>query len=104
MHYVCFHYEFEHDPVDPDEACEGSGCPSEALADSREQVISNRPRVGACGAQGASWENNTLDRYIEALAAWLSDSEGYYLTQGRIHPSNAWEATNDAFQAATVYE
>jgi hypothetical protein len=21
MHYVCFHYEFEHDPVDPDDEC-----------------------------------------------------------------------------------
>ena len=28
MHYVCFHYEFEHDPVDPDEECGAGGCPS----------------------------------------------------------------------------
>jgi hypothetical protein len=28
MHYVCFHYEFEHDPYDPDEACAAGGCPS----------------------------------------------------------------------------
>jgi hypothetical protein len=28
MHYVCFHYEFEHDPVDPDEECYAGGCPS----------------------------------------------------------------------------
>ena len=31
MHYVCFHYEFEHDPVDPDEECEAGGCPSAAI-------------------------------------------------------------------------
>jgi hypothetical protein len=31
MHYVCFHYEFEHDPVDPDEECGAGGCPSEAI-------------------------------------------------------------------------
>ena len=24
MHYVCVHYEFEHDPIDPDEEC-GAG-------------------------------------------------------------------------------
>jgi hypothetical protein len=28
MHYVCFHYEFEHDPADPDEECTAGGCPS----------------------------------------------------------------------------
>lgn len=31
MHYVCFHYEFEHDPVDPDEECSAGGCPSMAI-------------------------------------------------------------------------
>jgi hypothetical protein len=27
MHYVCFHYEFEH-WADPDEECAAGGCPS----------------------------------------------------------------------------
>jgi hypothetical protein len=31
MHYVCFHYEFEHDPFDPDEECTAGGCPSVRL-------------------------------------------------------------------------
>jgi hypothetical protein len=31
MHYVCFHYEFEHDPADPDEECNAGGCPSAAI-------------------------------------------------------------------------
>jgi hypothetical protein len=31
MHYVCFHYEFEHDPIDPDEECAAGGCPSRAV-------------------------------------------------------------------------
>jgi hypothetical protein len=31
MHYVCFHYEFEHHPVDPDEECGAGGCPSAAV-------------------------------------------------------------------------
>lgn len=31
MHYVCFHYEFEHDPADPDEECAAGGCPSAAI-------------------------------------------------------------------------
>ena len=31
MHYVCFHYEYEHDPYDPDEECSAGGCPSAAI-------------------------------------------------------------------------
>ena len=31
MHYVCFHYEFEHDPADPDEECTAGGCLSAAI-------------------------------------------------------------------------
>ena len=31
MHYVCFHFEFEHDPADPDEECSAGGCPSAAV-------------------------------------------------------------------------
>ena len=39
MHYVCFHYEFEHGDVDVDKECGAGGCPSrrvglrETLAD-----------------------------------------------------------------------
>ena len=32
MHYVCFHYEFEHYPADPDEECTAGGCPSAAIS------------------------------------------------------------------------
>lgn len=31
MHYVCFHYEYEHDPVDVDEECGAGGCPSRSV-------------------------------------------------------------------------
>jgi hypothetical protein len=31
MHYVCFHYEFEHDPADPDEECPAGDCPSASV-------------------------------------------------------------------------
>ena len=33
MHYVCFHYEFEHDlnGADPDESCGDPDCPSAAI-------------------------------------------------------------------------
>ena len=43
MHYVCFHYEFEHDPTDPDEECSAGGCPSAAI----------RPRPDRRPSEGA---------------------------------------------------
>ncbi|WP_156313104.1 hypothetical protein [Micromonospora sp. HK10] len=42
MHYVCFHYEFEHDPVDPDEECEAGGCPPGAIQPHPERRPENR--------------------------------------------------------------
>jgi hypothetical protein len=38
MHYVCFHYEYEHDPFDPDEECNAGGCPSAHLDSSPRQL------------------------------------------------------------------
>jgi hypothetical protein len=35
MHYSCFHYEFEHDPFDPDEECTAGDCPSAAISPAR---------------------------------------------------------------------
>lgn len=31
MHWVCFHYEFEHGPYDPDCACRDPSCPARAF-------------------------------------------------------------------------
>jgi hypothetical protein len=31
MHWICFHYVFEHDVYDPDEPCDDPSCPTLAL-------------------------------------------------------------------------
>ena len=31
MHYLCFHFEFEHGAYDPDEECTVGGCPSASI-------------------------------------------------------------------------
>jgi hypothetical protein len=103
MHYVCFHYEFEHDPADPDEQCHAGGCPSGALAGGRSKTIETAARLASEARDGASWQNDVLHIYLEALSAWLADSDGYYANQHRVPPSNAWEVVNDALQAATIY-
>ena len=51
-----------------------------------------------------TWENRTLESYLEALSAWLDDCEGYYDNLGRQIPENAWEILTDGLQAARSYE
>jgi hypothetical protein len=104
MHYVCFHYEFEHDPTDPDEVCNAGGCPSGALIGGRDLVVETAMRLSREAVREPGFENASLDHFLEALAGWLTDSDGYYLNQRRVRPSNAWEVINDALQAAATYE
>jgi hypothetical protein len=42
MHYVCFHYEFEHGVFDPDEECEAGDCPSSAINPRPDRRPENR--------------------------------------------------------------
>ncbi len=104
MHWVCFHYEIEHDPADPDEACNAGGCPSGVIAGGRAMAVATAERLAREAADDPAWGNNSLARYLEAFGAWLADSDGYYLNQRRTAPSNAWEVVNDALQAAAIYE
>ncbi len=79
MHYVCLHYEFEHDPTDPDEVCEARACPSGALFGGREQAAATALMLPREADLAAGWENDTVGTYPEAVAAWLSDADGFYL-------------------------
>ncbi len=51
-----------------------------------------------------AWANRTVDQYLEALAAWIEDCDGYYANQGRSVPDDAWDILSDALQAARSYE
>lgn len=104
MHYVCFHYEFEHGAFDVDEECTPGGCPSASLANGRERVIATAKGLADEAALGAPWPNTALHEYLEAFAYWLADSDGYYRNRGTVPPGNGWEVVNDALRAATVYE
>jgi len=54
--------------------------------------------------RGSEWENPTIDRYLEALAAWLTDHEGFYQNWDRPIPDDPWIIMADAVRAATMYE
>ncbi|MBB5808897.1 hypothetical protein F4560_008665 [Saccharothrix ecbatanensis] len=110
MHYVCFHYEFEHgfaDPdADPDDDCGVPGCPSSPAARHKDRLATTVRALLADWSDGppANWENHSLPDYLESLAAWLDDCDGYYANRGVPVPWNGWEVVQDAMRAATIYE
>lgn len=53
----------------------------------------------------ASWENANLERYLEALGAWVEDMDGYYINQGKpVPPQPDWKVAADMLMAAKMYE
>lgn len=51
------------------------------------------------------WENRDLSSYLEALAGWLDDMEGYYKNRGERVPSTPdWKFVAELLTAASVYE
>jgi hypothetical protein len=56
-------------------------------------------------AHGDRWENPDLPRFLEALQAWLRDSDGYYKNQKiDISSVKPWRQIADAIAAARIYE
>ncbi|MFP3991341.1 hypothetical protein U9R90_28525 [Streptomyces sp. E11-3] len=54
---------------------------------------------------GAQWENRTLDSFLEALEAWVSDAPGWYANHGQELPADGgWMFMARALSAARFYE
>jgi hypothetical protein len=52
-----------------------------------------------------SWENATLERFLEAVGAWVEDMDGYYINQGKPVPLQPdWKVIGDILMAAKMYE
>jgi hypothetical protein len=52
-----------------------------------------------------AWENPTLDRFLEALAAWIADMEGYFKNQNVPEPDRPdWRLVGQMLFAASIYE
>jgi hypothetical protein len=53
-----------------------------------------------------SWENITINDYLEALGTWLEDADGFYKNQSLKTDSEnpSWQLFADALQAAKSYE
>lgn len=86
MHYVCFHYEFEHDPIDPDEECTAGGCPSRTVNARPMRRPENVTAIHALARSLAdrlssdqqTWGSEFLSNHewglaLEMFADWLSE-------------------------------
>ncbi|MFE7546672.1 DUF7660 family protein [Streptomyces gardneri] len=52
-----------------------------------------------------SWDNADLAGFLEALAAWIDDADGWYRNTSRELPAEGdWRFFAQALQAATMYE
>jgi hypothetical protein len=51
------------------------------------------------------WTNHDLAAYLEALAAWAEDMDGYYQNRGEPTPEQpTWKTFGEILSAAKVYE
>lgn len=51
-----------------------------------------------------TWVNNDLPRFLDALAAWVNDMDGYYINNKLDVPENpTWQTMADMLMAARVY-
>ncbi len=52
-----------------------------------------------------NWENDDLPSFLEAMAAWIEDMDGYYQNKGEPMPSQpSWKTIGEILKAATRYE
>jgi hypothetical protein len=51
------------------------------------------------------WENPTLERFLEAMGAWISSLEGWFYNRGESEPDQPdWLLVAHMLFAASVYE
>ncbi|MEV6193384.1 hypothetical protein AB0M19_13410 [Streptomyces sp. NPDC051920] len=74
--------------------------------DSREDLAAFVRSIQRSHAEdGSSWENPDLSSFLEALAAWIDDADGWYSNTGHELPASGdWRFFARALRAATIYE
>jgi hypothetical protein len=51
------------------------------------------------------WENKDLSSYLEAIASWIEDMDGYYENINQPLPKDTnWKVFADILMAAKIYE
>ncbi|MCP5504357.1 MAG: hypothetical protein H7A41_04305 [Chlamydiales bacterium] len=53
----------------------------------------------------SSWENRDIDTFLEAIASWVEDMDGFYINQGLPVPKKPdWKVFADILMGGKVYE
>lgn len=56
-------------------------------------------------ANPGEWTNADLASFLEAMAAWIQDMEGYYENTGqKLSQLSPWKIVADVLMAARMYE
>jgi hypothetical protein len=74
---------------------------------SRQELIDHLFRLmDDFDGAGDQWQNQDIYTFLQAMAAWLNDCEGYYRNTGRSInvETPSWQLLADALSAAAVYE
>ncbi len=72
---------------------------------SREEFINFVRQLGADYKHTPEdWENSSIDRYLEAVAAWVADMNGYYRLQETSAPELNWSSMAQILLAGKSYE
>jgi hypothetical protein len=85
--------------------------PQPATLEKMVQTIQNRNdfvrfvRALHADVNVGEWENATLPAYLEAVASWSEDMDGYFKNQQEPVPDQpSWKLLGQILLAATVYE
>ena len=77
----------------------------EALQTREDLVAFVRDLIRDLRVNPGEWENLTLENYLEALASWVEDCEGYFQNRGEVTPSDpSWKLLGQVLLAAKFYE
>jgi hypothetical protein len=77
----------------------------EALKTRKEFVAFVRELLQNLQTTPGEWENQSLEDYLEALAAWVEDCDGYYANRGEVVGKDpSWKFLGEALLAAKFYE
>jgi hypothetical protein len=94
----------KHDTVTTTPAARANGVPAD-IQTRPDFITFLRESLRELRDKPETWENNTLPLFLEALAAWTEDLDGFYQNQGRTVPNQpSWQMLAEMFQAARGYE
>lgn len=53
----------------------------------------------------SSWKNNDIETFLQAMASWVEDMDGFYINQGLPVPEKLdWKVFADILMGGKLYE